>query len=640
MTWKSMRWLLFIAIFLLFVGFFLQPILDYNGYWNVFYPANTIEKITIPDYQSNSPIQIFNFQPKESVPIELQDVDISFNFKNNLNDKTEGLLQTADHDGLAVLLGFNQLPVVAATTDNGQQYFVGRIVTLPISTDQWHSIRIHFWNQHYFDIWLDGKHTLSNQSNMNLQLSQIKLGSSFENYQRFEGIIKNFSLVYGKINIDLAYKLLIFRHILCGLGVILFIYFLRFWSTQPILTKNQKIEWFSFSLLIAFVAMMTYHFIVSVYFSDVVHSNTFLFTHSWAFSDWFITLHYGLNPYNISMPAIYFPFSYIFLYPFFLIYNIALPVAIIIFTGFVIAFVTYYCRLDNLEKNNLVLTANIKNIFIISLLSYPFWFAFERGNLEEFIFIFLGIFLYFYQKKKFYWAAFMIACAGAMKVYPLVFLLIFIAERQYRAAIFCMLMTAILTIISLCILQGGFFSNFHSMLSSISAYGLKDLIVQDATHNAIFSLSLFAFFYKGLHFLDTNITAIQTLNYYYLSVFIFLIFFTLYFICIKQALWKKIFLLVSVMLLLPPSSGQYKLLYLFLPLALFINETDVDFDNKDVSYLIMFIILFIPINYNLSEKNYDHFFSIVSNITCPAALLIGSIAIIVSGLHQRRITRQ
>ncbi|MCJ7740436.1 hypothetical protein MUP32_03920 [Candidatus Microgenomates bacterium] len=61
---------------------------------------------------------------------------------------------------------------------------------------------------------------------------------------------------------------------------------------------------------------------------------------------------------------------------------------------------------------------------------------------------------------------------------------------------------------------------------------------------------------------------------------------------------KKIALLTFSMNLLPAVSGDYKLLYVFIPLFLFIN-----FSKKsrwDLIYLVLFSLLLIP-------KNYDRF---------------------------------
>ncbi|OGT42152.1 MAG: hypothetical protein A3F13_04965 [Gammaproteobacteria bacterium RIFCSPHIGHO2_12_FULL_40_19] len=643
MKWKSARWLLFIALFMLFTGFFLQSILNCFGYWNLFFPTNTIEKITLPNYNviQALPKNTLNFEPSEVVPENLQDVDISFKFKIDKSNKTELILKTAPDHALTMLITPNALPIILVETGKKNEYNALKMTILPVSTGHWHSVRIHFWNQHQLSTWFDNQHKINIQSDkINFKVSQIKIGSSLNTAEPFNGEIKNFKLSYSKINIDLAYRIYIFKNIFCCFGILLFIFFLRFWSEQPILTKNQKVEWFSFALLIGFIAMMTYQFIMSVYFPNLPgHQSTFVYPHSFPFSDWLVTLMYGLNPYNTPIPGAYFPFSYLLVYPFFLMGSLGLPIGIMIFTGFVVIFVAYYFRLEDVAKNNIILTSNLKNIFIISLLSYPFWFTFDLANLEIFIFIFLGFFLYFFQKKKFYPAALMVACAGATKIYPLVFILLFIAERQYRAALFCVFTTIVLTIISLLVFHGGMLFNIHLFTHGIN--GTQQGIINGINGEyADFSVSLFPFFYKMMQHIDKTIGMIDLYHYYYFGVFFLLILLSLYVVLINQTLWKKVFLLVSAMLLFSPISEHYKLIHLFLPLALFINETTIDPDKKDVSYLIMFIILFIPVNYNYSQDSYPQFFSAISNITEPATLIIGTIAILISGFKNRKLKPQ
>jgi hypothetical protein len=149
-----------------------------------------------------------------------------------------------------------------------------------------------------------------------------------------------------------------------------------------------------------------------------------------------------------------------------------------------------------------------------------------------------------------------------------------------------------------------------------------------------YSLTLFLLLYKGLQYFGISVTHFDA--YYYGGVFVLLVLLTVYIVFIKQALWKKTFLIVAAMLLFPPFSAHYKLMHLFLPLALFINEINVDHDQKDITYLIMFILLFIPINYGYTENSAREFFGAISNAIDPAVLIIGSIAIIVSGLRTRQ----
>src|SRR3990167_10390890 len=100
MTWKSSRWVLITAILMLFTSIFLQPILNYFGCWNFFFPTTTIQTITIPNNKTieNLSGNTLNFKPSEVVPTGLQDFDISFEFKASDGKSSLLMLKTApDH---------------------------------------------------------------------------------------------------------------------------------------------------------------------------------------------------------------------------------------------------------------------------------------------------------------------------------------------------------------------------------------------------------------------------------------------------------------------------------------------------------------------------------------------------------------
>jgi hypothetical protein len=63
----------------------------------------------------------------------------------------------------------------------------------------------------------------------------------------------------------------------------------------------------------------------------------------------------------------------------------------------------------------------------------------------------------------------------------------------------------------------------------------------------------------------------------------------------QKLFWKKLALLVFVMNVITPTSGDYRLLNLFIPLAFFINESKSS--KFDLAYLLLFGLLLIPKNY-------------------------------------------
>ena len=71
---------------------------------------------------------------------------------------------------------------------------------------------------------------------------------------------------------------------------------------------------------------------------------------------------------------------------------------------------------------------------------------------------------------------------------------------------------------------------------------------------------------------------------------------------IETDFWKKVSLLVFIMLLFPYTSADYKLLHLFIPIVLFINNKKEE--KNDLIYTILFALLLIPKNYRFIKNYY------------------------------------
>lgn len=391
----SKKFFLMLALFaasIFLAALFLKPIMDFLGYWNVFNPAVSIAKIVVPkvDIANGFPAKRYKIPPMIDIPKKQQDVDISFDFKVNAFHESQTLLQTSsDNDGIRIALGGEGIYVTMGT-DISKPLF--RWINFPPRFDalipgKWYAVRIHAWNNHRAIVWFGNTRVaniISNKVNFNLDstilnfnINDITVGNSFDKANPFDGEIKNFSLKYQKIDANRVYINGIYQKIILVFSALLLLLLLIRWQ-QPMLSKNQKIEWFSLSILVSFSAMMTYHFITSIYLGD--WTNTFIFPgklpHYLEFGDWH-DMFRGANDLFFSHQSCivppYFPFSYLAFFPFLFLPNLGLPIVLVIFSFFVVFFVAYYFRTDCYSNSQAAYIANIKNIFIISLLSYPFW---------------------------------------------------------------------------------------------------------------------------------------------------------------------------------------------------------------------------------------------------------------------------
>jgi hypothetical protein len=99
-----------------------------------------------------------------------------------------------------------------------------------------------------------------------------------------------------------------------------------------------------------------------------------------------------------------------------------------------------------------------------------------------------------------------------------------------------------------------------------------------------------------------------------------------YVVCIEKRFWRKVALLVCALNLLPVVSGDYKLLHLFIPLYLFINENEPE--RLDWVFTALFGLLLIPKNYYRIPSLPEASISVLAN---PLLMLLLAAVIVVTG---------
>jgi hypothetical protein len=250
------------------------------------------------------------------------------------------------------------------------------------------------------------------------------------------------------------------------------------------------------------------------------------------------------------------------------------------------------------------------------MLSYPFLFAVDRGNLD--LLLLNLVFLWWVLRARGHdvAASMCIGFVGAAKLVPLLLLLPDLVNlrirRVFLPAAFAVAFTGLgliaigepiersLQLLSrnhetwnrLWILKGQCIPYSHNLLSAVKtlalAYCLKSHIPVQPIHEFSFQ------YYKVIQYagIPLMIFAGWRLRH--------------------EQEWKIIFVAVAAMLLLPPVSLDYKLLYIFLPLILFINEPPEVNDRK---FSILFGLLLIP-------KAYWFLFSLVSISVILTPILI------------------
>jgi hypothetical protein len=374
--------------------------------------------------------------------------------------------------------------------------------------------------------------------------------------------------------------------------------------------RKDKIQILSTILIIGFIFAIFYSYIYTNYFHYGFPYNTFLNTPQAAFSDLtdYMDFMKLLNPYADGSPFDYldgwrkvlFPFGSLI---FHLLNLISQTQAFLIYyfiflIGWIIFIVNNFKQYNKLN--------NIRDVISITLLSYPFLYAIDRGNIEIYSFLMLAGFCFFYNNLNKYISLFGIICLSiviAIKATPVIFLLLLIIEKKWKELFFVIFTVITLTIFSLLIFNENIGSNISNMINNQAQYTIHMIIKNDGWQygSSLFGLFkiILAFYYKisehtiNYDFLNAVKNLIQ-INSIFLAISLGYLSWYLKFI--KSAYWKKIALIVIVMILFTPASADYKLLNLFIPLALFINTSTKSY-KYDLTYTLLFGILLIPKNY-------------------------------------------
>jgi Glycosyltransferase family 87 len=167
--------------------------------------------------------------------------------------------------------------------------------------------------------------------------------------------------------------------------------------------------------------------------------NTPLFNPEVRFSDWTVCVtrieHFGESNLlgrtdvgaGYGYPA---PTVYLFLIFIRLFHNSLRAYLVAASAIFMVSALLFSVHVRRLARDRLPQLA----IWLTLVLGFPALFLVDRGNIEVFLWLFVLLGIMAFVRNSPYTAALLFALAGSMKIYPLIFLLLFIPRRQYKAA--------------------------------------------------------------------------------------------------------------------------------------------------------------------------------------------------------------
>lgn len=352
-------------------------------------------------------------------------------------------------------------------------------------------------------------------------------------------------------------------------------------------------------VLWGFIGSVIFNYIRSQYFHLPFYPyGTFLFDPGDALHD-FIGSHImntDNDPFRIVLRSLgnnYPPFGYAILLPFTMI---PLKAGIIFYLVTIVAGFFYFLKQTVCVPEG----RGGWNWFflpIFGLCTYPFLFAMDRANTEDFIFLWVVAFFLLYGAKRHRPAAFFLGGAAASKVYPGLFSFLYLRDKKYKEFVLVLLSMAFFTVASMVVFR----VNLTQLLDSYSRSMPRFKSIILAAGNDCFSSSIFSSFrflaalILGPEKVYSPEFSAQALSVYMPISLAILIVYLVGILSRGVELWESLVLIVCALILVPQTSFDYKLLHLFIPFAAFLTaHTD---RRTGLYYSVLFGVLFIPKNF-------------------------------------------
>jgi hypothetical protein len=200
------------------------------------------------------------------------------------------------------------------------------------------------------------------------------------------------------------------------------------------------------------------------------------------------------------------------------------------------------------------------------LLSYPMAFEAKQGNLELFVCLLVsgGIWLFLHQRG--YGAATCFALAGSMKIFPFIFLGLFVARRQWRPVVYAVAVAAAVTLASLWILAPDISFTWRHLQAGMAIF--EDKITLHVIQREIgFDHSLFSLV-KRLWLVWMPLDTLGGVLHVYLIVMAVTGTGLFFGRILRLPVTNQVLALTACAVVMPPVSYDYTLIHLYAPLVL------------------------------------------------------------------------
>jgi len=235
----------------------------------------------------------------------------------------------------------------------------------------------------------------------------------------------------------------------------------------------------------------------------------------------------------------------------------------------------------------------------VLITSYPAALTLYLANMEGIVWIATVLAMWAYAKDKIWTAAVLIAIAGAMKIYPMLYAGIFLPRKQYRQFALAIAVWIVINLVSLSVLGPTLPIAYHGLREGLMGFQ-QEYIYQFHLAESSMDHSLFGMLKLPILKLHL-IQLLPLLSKFYLALgAVFGI--TLYVARMRHLPPTNLILgLTIVSILLPPTSHDYTLLHLYAPwamLTLYVIDHRGELAHpKAITWaMVCFVALFTPEN--------------------------------------------
>jgi hypothetical protein len=242
------------------------------------------------------------------------------------------------------------------------------------------------------------------------------------------------------------------------------------------------------------------------------------------------------------------------------------------------------------EFKNLPLWQRATGCLAFTIGCYPFLYVLDRANFDVIAFLLVGAALLIErsknQKLPSWLAPFLIGIAGALKIYPLFFVLIYLARREWKAIVISVFTTIVISLLASFLLAG-------NLADQVAGF-LHELKITNICYQHLDSCKNLSFIYPikcVLKFLfNARAEKVWLISASYTIASIGLITLVAALIYFRRATLALAVVLITVMgIWIPVMSFNYKLLFVLLPVFLLFDERRPNFSL--IGVLLLFTLI-------------------------------------------------